>query len=47
MVLIPAQIKLIEKVINKLSKEGTLDRLSEVEKRRLRAVNITRKIVSK
>ncbi|NEQ37761.1 MAG: hypothetical protein F6K40_16420 [Okeania sp. SIO3I5] len=37
-----AQIELIEKVINKLSKEGTLDGLSEVEKRRLRASDISR-----
>ena len=39
-----AQIELIEKVINKLSKEGTLDGLSEVEKRRLRADYTTKPI---
>ncbi len=33
----PAQIALIEQVINKLAREGTLDGLSEVEERRLRA----------
>ncbi|MCT7976761.1 VWA domain-containing protein [Laspinema olomoucense] len=36
-----AQIELIEQVIDKLVKEGTLEGLSEVEQRRLRADDIT------
>jgi hypothetical protein len=38
----PDQIELLEKVIDKLAKEGTLDGLSQLEMRRLRACEITR-----
>ncbi len=44
----PAQAALIEQVIDKLAREGTLDGLSEVEERRLRAdwSTITRRLVN-
>lgn len=41
-----AQVELLEQVIDKLDREGTLDGLSQIEKRRLRADNSTVNMVS-
>ncbi|MEM1170338.1 MAG: hypothetical protein AAGJ08_14985 [Cyanobacteria bacterium P01_H01_bin.35] len=37
----PEQVKLIKRVIDKLANEGTLDGLSDIDQRRLRANNRT------